>query len=125
MISPDDVKNIIDEFSEKNNFIQQQYIENIESSDFNVNIYNLINGKNFVSYKGEDVRNIIEFGTISIEVDRSDIDFEDYYGIYKNITFIIRLDETITKEILPSLILEKCIFNNLICIDYSQQGLVV
>ena len=50
MISIDDVKKVIIEFSEKYNFIQQEDIEMIETSDFNENNYNLINGKLFVSY---------------------------------------------------------------------------
>lgn len=112
MISNDDVKRIIVEFSEKYNFIQQADIEIIESSDFNENNYNLINKKLFVSYD-KDFENTIEFGSISITIDR-DENLKYYYSIDKNTIFIMRLSESITKENLLPLMVGICINHNLI-----------
>lgn len=119
MISIDDVKKVIIEFSEKYNFIQQEDIEIIETSDFNENNYNLINGKLFVSYDTE-FDNTIEFGSISITIGRHGESFEYYYSIDKNTNFVMRLSETTTKENLLSLMVKKCIHHNLICTNCNR-----
>jgi len=109
------VKSIINDFSEKYNFIGQKDIEWIENSKFDIKNYNKIRGKKFVSIY-EDQRNDtieIEFGTILINIDRLE-DGEEYYSIDKNILFSINTVDFLYKETLIEEIIIKCKIYNLI-----------
>lgn len=109
------VKSIINDFSEKYNFIGQKDIEWIEKSKFDIKNYNKIRGKKFVSIY-EDQRNDtieIEFGTILINIDRLE-DGEEYYSIDKNILFSINTVDFLYKETLIEEIIIKCKIYNLI-----------
>jgi len=105
MIQLSIIQNIIKEFAEKYNFIQEKYIQTIESSDFNRQNYLKINNKPFISLQIYKYTIEIVFGKINIEVDT--IDEEESYSIEKNNYFIIDtlnfenedlLIDTITKE---------------------------
>ena len=109
------VKSIINDFSEKYNFIGQKDIEWIENSKFDIKNYNKIRCKKFVSIY-EDQRNDtieIEFGTILINIDRLE-DGEEYYSIDKNILFSINTVDFLYKETLIEEIIIKCKIYNLI-----------
>lgn len=98
----------INDFVNKYDFIQQKDIEYIENLDFDVTNYKKINGKPFVSmYEYENESSKIEFGTISIIVDKYDED-EEYYSIDKNTLFVIDIVDFVSKETLMEEILQKC-----------------
>lgn len=102
------VFSIINDFVNKYDFIQQKDIEYIENLDFDIINYKKINGKPFVSmYDHEHESSKIEFGTISIIVDKYDED-EEYYSIDKNTLFVIDIVDFVNKEILMEEILQKC-----------------
>ena len=100
------VFSVITDFVDKYDFIQQKDIEYIENLDFDVINYKKINGKPFVSmYEQESSK--IEFGTISIIVDKYDED-EEYYTIDKNTLFVIDIVDFLNKETLMEEIIQKC-----------------
>jgi hypothetical protein len=95
---------VINDFAEKYNFIQQKDIDLIENSEFNLKNYNKINGKSFVSIC--ENKNI-EFGTICILIDNYEED--EQYTIDTNILFSCNSEETSMEEII-----QKCKFYKLI-----------
>jgi hypothetical protein len=104
------VFSVINDFVNKYDFIQQKDIEYIENLDFDIKNYNKINGKPFVSmydHDHEHESSKIEFGIISIIIDKYDED-EEYYSIDKNILFIIDIVDFEYKETLMEEILQKC-----------------
>ena len=105
------VFSVITDFVDKYDFIQQKDIEYIENLDFDVRNYNKINGKPFVSIDEHDSSKI-EFGTISIIVDKYDED-EEYYTIDKNTLFVIDIVDFLNKETLMEEIIQKCKFYKL------------
>jgi hypothetical protein len=99
------LKNILKEFAEKYNFIQEIDILMVETSDFNRQKYLQIDNKPFISINEYKNKIEIVFGKINIEIDT--IDEEEMYYIEKNDYFVINpleyeneniLIETITRE---------------------------
>ena len=104
------VFSVINDFVNKYDFIQQKDIEYIENLDFDIKNYNKINGKPFVSiynHEHDHKSSKIEFGTISIIIDKYDED-EEYYTIDKNTLFIIDIVDFLYKETLMEEIIQKC-----------------
>lgn len=100
--------NIIKEFAEKYNFIQEIDIQIIETSDFNIQNYRKIDNKPFISSKG----NNIVFGKICIEIDT--IDEEEWYSIEKKDYFILNTENNENKDILIEKMTNECKKHNFI-----------
>lgn len=109
MINIDDVKNTIQEFAYKYNFVQQIDIENIENSiSFNKKDYFNIDHKNFVSLYINKYTNdeVIQFGKIEIVIDS--IDEEEFFSIEKNDYFLINIPDFSTIHELTEEIIKQC-----------------
>ena len=103
------VKNIIQDFAVKYNFIQNKDIILIENSDFDVKNYNNLFGKKFVSLSNYNDECIIKFGTIFITIDRFDEEGdEESYGIDKDILFQLNIADFLNKEILLETMIKEC-----------------
>ena len=106
------IKNIIKEFAEKYNFIQEKDIERVETSDFNRQNYLELDNKSFISIiiinKGID----ITIGKINIEIDT--IDEEEWYSIEKNYSAFINISDYKNEDLLIETVTNECKNYNLI-----------
>ena len=108
---------VITDFANKYDFIQQKDIEYIENLDFDVRNYNKINGKPFVYFydnENDTENEKVEFGTISIIIDKYEED-EEYYSIDKDTLFTIDIVD-LYKETMMEEIIQKCKLYKLIAL---------
>ena len=109
MLNIDDVKNNIQEFAYKYNFVQEIDIEKIENSiSFDRKDYFNIDDKNFVSlYINKHTNDeIIQFGKIEIVIDS--IDEEEFFSIEKNDYFLINIHDFSTIDELTEEFIKQC-----------------
>jgi hypothetical protein len=106
MIDIEIIKNVIKEFAEKYNFIQEIDIIMVENSDFNKKNYIKINNKNFISINEYNKKIEIVCGKINIIIDS--IDEEEYYSIDKNNYFFINIVDFTNEDILIESIIKEC-----------------
>ena len=106
MIDIETIKNIIKEFAEKYNFIQQLDVETLENSVFNRENYLKMNNKKFICIDTYTDKLEIAFGKISIEVDS--FDEEEWYSIEKNNYFLINILDFTNKDKLMESIEKEC-----------------
>jgi hypothetical protein len=106
MIDIETIKNIIKEFAEKYNFIQQLDIESVENSLFKREDYVKMNNKKFICIDTYTDKLEIAFGKISIEVDS--FDEEEWYSIEKNNYFLINILDFTNKDKLMESIEKEC-----------------
>lgn len=106
MIDIETIKNIVKEFAEKYNFIQQIDIESVENSVFKREDYLKMNNKKFICINQFTNKTEIAFGKISIEVDS--FDGEEWYSIEKNDYFFINILDFPTEDKLMESIEKNC-----------------
>jgi hypothetical protein len=112
MIDSEIIKNVIKEFAEKYNFIQEIDIIMLENSDFNKKNYSKMNNKNFISINEYKKKIEIVCGKINIIIDS--IDEEEYYSIDKNDYFIINIIDFTNEDRLIESIIKECINHKLL-----------
>lgn len=111
MLDIESVKNIVQEFAKKYNFIQQIDIETAEKvADFDTYMKGCykIGGKKYVVIHEYSDRTEIVFGTIFISVDKDDEGDEEYYGIGQNRVFLIKVADVSDTDALLETMIEKC-----------------
>ena len=101
--------NIMKEFAEKYNFIQEADIEKIEASEFNREKYFEIDNKLFISL---NERKEILIGKINICIDT--IEEEEWYYIDRKFCFVINITDYSNSERLLEEIIKECKTHNLI-----------
>jgi len=106
MIDIETIKDIIKDFAEKYNFIQQKDIEKVETSDFNRQNYLKISDKIFIlMYRYTDKTEIV-CGKIIIEIDT--IEEDEWYSIDRNYYFFINILDYPNKDSLTEAIIKEC-----------------
>jgi hypothetical protein len=106
MIDIEIIKNVIREFVEKYNFIQEIDIIMVENSDFNKKNYIKINNKNFISINEYNKKIEIVCGKVNIIIDS--IDEEEYYSIDKNEYFFVNIIDFTNEDKLIESIIKEC-----------------
>jgi hypothetical protein len=106
MIDIETIKDIITEFAEKYNFIQQKDIEKVETSDFNRENYLKIDDKIFIVINEYTNKTEIVCGKIIIEIDS--IEEEEWYYIEKKNHFSIDILDYLNKYSLIEEIIKEC-----------------
>jgi hypothetical protein len=106
MLNINTINNIVIQFAETNNFLQQKDIDAVENSDFNRKNYTKINNKKYISMNEYKERIEIEIGRIHIEVDT--IDEEEWYYIEKSHYFILNVIDFPNEDLLIEAILKEC-----------------
>jgi len=106
MIDIETIQNIIKEFAEKYNFIQEIDIEKVETSDFNRENYIKMDDKNFICISKYIDKTLITCGKINIEIDS--IEEEEWYYIDKNNYFYIDILNYPNEDSLIEIIIKQC-----------------
>jgi hypothetical protein len=112
MLDIETIKNILKEFAEKYNFIQQKDIEKLETEDFNRQNYRKIDNKPFICMNQFTDKIEIVCGKIIIEIDT--IDEEEWYYIEKNNSFYINILDYPNENKLIEAIIKECKKYNLL-----------
>lgn len=117
MIDIETTKDIVKEFANKYNLIQQIDIEIIEKlTDFNEYIKNCykLNGKKYIIMYEFQNRIEIQVGTIFINVHKDDEKDEEFYGIDTNRLFLINVFDFPDKDAVMEAIVKECLNKKLI-----------
>ena len=112
MLDIETIKNILKEFAEKYNFIQQKDIEKLETEDFNRQNYRKIDNKTFICMNKFTDKTEILCGKIIIGIDT--IDEEEWYYIEKNNSFYINILDYPNENKLIGAIITECKKYNLL-----------
>jgi hypothetical protein len=112
MLDIETIKNILKEFAEKYNFIQQKDIEKLETEDFNRKNYRKIDNKTFISINEYTDKTEVVCGKINIEIET--IDEEEWYYIEKNNSFYINILDYPNEDRLIEAIITECRKYNLL-----------
>jgi len=101
-----DITQIVKEFAEKYDFIQQKDIETVENSDFNRKNYLKIDNKKFISIDKYTDKVEITIGKINIIIDS--YDENDWYSIDKDIYIRININNFTNNDSLLEEIIKQC-----------------
>lgn len=112
MVDIESVKNIVQKFAEKYNFVQEIDIDNAEAGpdrDTYITVCNKIDGKKYVFIDELTYRNDIVFGTIDIRVDKEGDEDKEMYSIEPDELFSIKDVENFSDaDALLEAMIEKC-----------------
>jgi hypothetical protein len=100
------IQNIIKEFAEKYNFIQEKDIDRVETSDFNRQNYFELDNKPFISIINFKSSIDITIGKINIEIDT--IEEEEWYTIGKIYSAFINISDYKNEDLLIETITNEC-----------------
>jgi hypothetical protein len=101
-----DINNIVKEFAETYNFLQQKDIDMVENSDFDRKNYLKISNKKYISIDKYTDKVEITIGKIIIEMDS--YDENDWYSIDKDTLIRINIEDFSTENSLIEAIITEC-----------------